>query len=261
VRITPRSAAPAPADRRIAEIAAASGGRYSAEIHLAHEPGTTAAFAEAHVRRLEAVRRSVGTVERGEDGTWSVPANYQDAAARHEARLVRARPVEVELVSPVPFERLARWEGATWLDRQLASEEKELLRDAGFGREVRSALAARRLWLVEQELASESAGQFSPRPNAVALLQRRELLRVAGELGRETGLAFSEAPEGSRVEGVLRRRVDLASGPFALIDNGRDFSLVPWRPVLSRALGREVSGVLRRDGVSWTIGRQRGLDL
>jgi type IV secretory pathway VirD2 relaxase len=262
VRIAPRSAAPTPADRRIAEISAASGGRYSVDIHLAHEPGATAAFAEAHVRRLEAVRRSTGAVERGEDGTWSVPADYLAAAGRHEARLVRARPIEVELVSPVPLDRLGRWEGATWLDRQLASEEKEPLRDAGFGREVRSALAARRLWLVEQELASESAGRFSLRPDAVALLQRRELLRVAGQLGRETGLAFSEALEGSRIEGVLRRRVDLASGRFAMIDNGRDFSLVPWRPVLSRALGREVSGVLRRDGgVSWTIGRQRGLDL
>lgn len=260
VRIAPRSAAPAPADRRIAEIAAASGGRYSVDIHLAHEPGATAAFAETHVRRLEAVRRCVRAVERGEDGTWSVSADYLAAAARHEARLVRARPVEVELLSPVPLERLGRWEGATWLDRQLASEEKEPLREAGFGRDVRSALAARRLWLVEQELASESAGRFNLRSGAIAMLQRRELLRVAGQLGQETGLAFSEVPEGSRVEGVLRRRIDLASGRFAMIDNGRDFSLVPWRPVLARAFGREVSGVLRRDGgVSWTIGRDRGL--
>lgn len=262
VRITPRSPALAPADERIARIAASSGGRYSVDIHLALEPGATAAFAETHVRRLEAIRRSVGRVERGEDGIWSVPSDYRDVAARHEARLVRARPVEVELVSAVPLERLGRWEGATWLDRQLAWEEKEPLRDAGFGREVRSALAVRRLWLVEQELASESAGRFSLRPDAVALLQRRELLRVAGEIAGDTGLSFAETGDGSRIEGVLRRRLDLASGRFAMIENGRDFSLVLWRPVLARALGREVSGVVRGDGgVSWTIGRQRGLEV
>ena len=261
VRIMPRSAAPAPADQRIAEIAAANGGLYSVDIHLAHEPGARAAFAETHVRRLEAVRRSVGAVERGEDGTWSVPADYLAASARHESRLVRARPVEVKLVSAVPLERLGCWEGATWLDRQLASEEKEPLRDAGFGREVRSALAVRRLWLVEQDLASESEAAISLRPGTVALLQRRELLRVAGEIGRETGLGFSETSEGGRVEGVLRRRLDLASGRFAMIENGRDFSLVPWRPVLARAVGREVSGVLRRGSISWTLGRERGIEI
>jgi type IV secretory pathway VirD2 relaxase len=262
VRITPRAVGLRPADERIAAIAAAEGGRYSIDIHLAHEAAATAAFAEAHVRRLEAIRRSVGGVERNEQGLWSVPADYLALAARHEAQLARSSPVEVELVSAVPLERLARWEGATWLDRQLASEGSEPLRDAGFGREVRSALAVRRQWLVEQELASEEAGRFRLRPHAVALLQRRELLRVARELSGHTGLDFAEAEAGSRIEGVLRRRLDLASGRFALVENGRDFSLVPWRPVLARALGQQVSGVVRRDGgVSWTIGRQRGLDL
>ncbi|HYE28311.1 MAG TPA: relaxase/mobilization nuclease RlxS [Allosphingosinicella sp.] len=260
VRITARLPAMRPADERIAGIAAASGGRYSVDIHLTHEPAATAAFAEAHVRRLEAIRRSVGGVERAEDGTWSVPADYREVAARHEARLVQSRPVEVELVSAIPLERLPRWEGATWLDRHLASEEREPLRDAGFGREVRSALAVRRLWLVEQELALENAGRFRLRPDAIALLQRRELLRVAGEIARDTGLAFAETGDGSRIEGVLRRRLDLASGRFAMIETGREFSLVPWRPVLARAVGHEVSGMIRRDGgVSWSIGRDRGI--
>jgi hypothetical protein len=31
--------------------------------------------------------------------------------------------------------------------------------------------------------------------------------------------------------------------------------------VLSRAIGREVSGVLRRGSVSWTIGRERGIEI
>ena len=47
-----------------------------------------------------------------------------------------------------------------------------------------------------------------------------------------------------------------------MIDNAREFALVPWRPVLARALDRRVSGIVRRDGgISWTIGRERGLEV
>jgi hypothetical protein len=125
---------------------------------------------------------------------------------------------------------------------------------------VRSALAVRRAWLIEQDLAVDGEGGFAVRRGAVALLQRRELMRVAGQLERETGMSFAQA-EAGRVEGVLRRRLDLASGRFAIIDNGREFSLVPWRPVLARALDKQVTGVLGRDGISWTIGRSRGLEI
>jgi hypothetical protein len=44
-----------------------------------------------------------------------------------------------------------------------------------------------------------------------------------------------------------------------MIENGREFVLVPWRPMLGRALGRPVSGtVQRRERISWTLGRERG---
>jgi hypothetical protein len=53
-------------------------------------------------------------------------------------------------------------------------------------------------------------------------------------------------------------RVNLSSGSFAVVENGREFSLVPWRPVLERQLGREVTGIMRDKGsISWTIGRGR----
>ncbi|HVM23319.1 MAG TPA: relaxase/mobilization nuclease RlxS [Sphingomicrobium sp.] len=261
VRIAPRAIAGRPADERIAAIAAANGGRYSVELHLEREPGATAAFAEAHVRRLEAIRRSVGGVERAPDGSWSVPADLPELAGRHDALQARGRPVEVEILSAVPLDRLSDHDGATWLDRELTSPEDHP-RDSGFGREVRSALALRRAWLIEQGLASGEGEQVTYRPDLVSVLQRRELLRVASALSRESGLEFVEAAKGSRVEGVVRRRLDLASGRFAMIDNGREFSLVPWRPVLERAMGREVCGTVRPNrGISWTIGRQRRMEI
>jgi type IV secretory pathway VirD2 relaxase len=261
VRIAPGTAEARDADRKVSEIAGANGGRYSADLHLAHDPTATPAFAEAHVRRLEAMRRGGAAVERQADGSWTIGKDHLAVAAAYEARRLRDRPVEVELVSALPLERLRTAEGATWLDRQLISDDPEPLREAGFGREVRSALAMRRVWLVEQGLGAEQDGRLSLRRDAVSLLQRRELMRVADQFARDTGMTFAEAGEGSRVEGVVRRRLDLASGRFAMVENGREFSLVPWRPVLARALDKQVSGIVRADGISWTIGRGRRLEI
>jgi type IV secretory pathway VirD2 relaxase len=261
VAISPRAAAAGETDRRIAETAAANGGRYSVDLHRAAEGGASVAFAESHVRRLEAIRRTAGGVERSAEGIWSIPPDYVDLARRYEAQVARDAPVEVRLLSAVPLERLADHDGATWLDRELVSP-LEQTRDQGFGREVRSALALRRAWLVEQGFAAFDGRQLVCRPDMLAGLERRELVRVGAGISAETGLEFAPTPAGSRVEGVLRRRLDLASGRFAMIENGRAFELVRWRPVLARAIGRPVSGQLRRDGgISWTIGRGRDLDV
>jgi type IV secretory pathway VirD2 relaxase len=260
VRIAPRQADVRDSDRRIAEIAAANAGRYSADLHRAADGGASAAFVEAHVRRLEAIRRGIGGAERAADGSWTVPPDFLELARRHEQLRARDAPVVVKLLSPLPLEQLPGHDGATWLDRELVSPG-ELPRDQGFGREVRSALAARRAWLVEQRLVFDGEPPPLP-PRMLALLQRRELLRVAAAIAGETGLEFAEASQGMRIGGVVRRRLDLASGRFAMIDDGRDFSLVPWRPVLARAAGRPVSGRVRADGgISWTIGRGRQLDV
>jgi hypothetical protein len=89
------------------------------------------------------------------------------------------------------------------------------------------------------------------------ILRRRELIRVAGQLSDELGLGYVETGKGDRVEGVYRCSVDLASGKFAVIEKSREFTLVPWRPVLERHLGKQVSGIARGEGISWTLGRQR----
>lgn len=259
VRMVQRPATLRLADRRIAEIAAASGGRYSIDLHQAADERASARFAQAHVRRLEAIRRRIGGPERASDGSWSIPPDFLERARRYESLCAREAPVEIDLLSPLPLERLRDHDGATWLDRELVSPTAQP-RDQGFGREVRAGLAARRCWLVEQGLASVSGDEISYRPDLLAQLQRRELLRVAAGIARDTGLEFAQT-EG-RIEGVLRRRLDLASGRFALIDNGREFALVPWRPVLERAIGRSISGRARRHGgIDWTIGQGRGLEI
>jgi hypothetical protein len=258
VQLTPRPALAGETDRRIADIAAAHGGRYSVDLHRAADSEASAGFAQSHVRRLEAIRRRVGGVDRGPDGTWSIPSDYLERACSFEALRAREAPVEIALLSPFPLERLADYDGATWLDRELVSPAGAA-RDAGFGREVSAALALRRAWLVGQGLASLDGERLICRPDAIAMLERRELQRVAATIAHETGLEFLPLREGTHVEGVVRRRVDLASGRFALIDNDHEFALVPWKPVLERAIGRTVSCLVRpRAGISWSFGPQRG---
>ena len=64
------------------------------------------------------------------------------------------------------------------------------------------------------------------------------------------------------MSGVYRQRIQLASGRFAMIDDGLGFRLVPWASPLEQQLGRQVSGVVRAGGgIDWALGRKRGLGI
>ena len=257
VRVVPVMPEARAADRVVADVAAAHGGLYSVERHLLHDESASIAFAEAHVRRLEAIRRGTGGVERREDGTWIIADDHLARAEAYEARVARDRPVRVELLSPLPVQRLLEADGATWLDRELLSAAPEPLRDAGFGREVKSALATRRQWLIEQELAREEQGALVTNGRLLATLRRRDLAGAAAQLQSELGLGWRDVGEEGTAQGKLVRRVDLASGRFAVLSDSLEFSLVPWRPEMEQRIGRELSVRVRGGGMSWTIGRER----
>jgi type IV secretory pathway VirD2 relaxase len=258
VRVSARSLEVRDADRTVAEVAAANAGHYSVDLHLKHDPSATDEFAKSHVRRLEAMRRAGAGVEREADGTWTIASDHVDRAAAFEARQHRDQPVEIETLSHRPLDQLETIDAATWIDRELASPSPLPIRDAGFGHEVRGAMAARRQWLVEQELADVEGDRVRLRAGAIMVLQRRELLRAGDQIGTEIAKSFVEAKVGDRIEGKLTRSVDLTSGRFVIVERARDFTLVPWRPVLEKQLGKAASGIMRADGVSWTFGRARG---
>jgi type IV secretory pathway VirD2 relaxase len=260
VRIEPRSIGARDVDRTVAEVAAANGGRYSIDDHLSHDAQATEAFAQKHVRRLEAIRRTTGGVEREPDGTWIVRPDHLARAEDYERVVTRNNPMVTETLSTQPLDRLYGHDGATWLDRELSSAKPALL-GRGFGAEVRTALVLRQQWLVEQELVQLEGDQVRLKPNAIARLQQRELTRVAGQLSRELGLHYVPATGGERVEGKLGRAVQIGDRKFALIERSHEFTLVPWRPVLERAIGKQVAGIMREGGIDWTIGRSRGLSI
>jgi type IV secretory pathway VirD2 relaxase len=258
VRIEPVSVGVREADHTVAAVAGANGGRYDVDAHLRHDPSATEAFAETHVRRLEAMRRMTGGVTRETDGTWIIAPDHLDRAAAYEAARANDRPVAVETLSPQPLEKLVGAEAATWLDRELVAADPAPLRDAGFGHDARDAQARRRQWLIAQGFADETDGRIAYRVGVIAALQRRELLRVGAQLSREMGMPFAETEPGSNVNGIYRRPIDTMSGRFALVEKSREFTLVPWRPVLDRHVGKSVSGIMRGDGISWSFGRGRG---
>ncbi len=261
VRVTPKSVEPRPVDRAVVEIAAANDGRYNIDLHLKHDPRATEDFAQTHVRRLEAIRRVTGGVTREPYGTWIIAPDHLARAAEYEQALAKSTPILVDKLSTLTLDKQVGTNGATWLDRELVSGHTEATRDSGFGRELREAMKSRRQWLIEQGLAQEDQGRIIYRSDMLATLKRRELTRVAGQLSKELGLGYVETFSGDHVEGRMSRTIELASGKFALIQKSREFTLVPWRPVLDHHIGKQVSGIMRSDGISWTIGRQRGLGI
>ena len=250
---------PRPADRTIAAQVGADG-LYRPDRHLADarrdaRPGADpAGYVAAHVRRLEALRRA-GIVERLKDGVWRVPSDYLDRAAAHEAGQFGG--ASVELRSHLPIGRQTRAIGATWLDRTLIDGVAPA--PTGFGAEVRAALNERRAFLVEEGLAARRGEGLILARDLLATLRGREVARVGRSLAAETGLDHRLVADGGKVGGVYRRSVMLASGRFAMLDDGVGFSLVPWKPVLEQRLGQSVAGVMRGGSVSWDLSRQRGI--
>ena len=113
-----------PADRTIAAIA--QGGIYRADQHLVHartHERNPEAFVQAHVRRLESLRR-LGIVERVEEGVWRVPPDLVERGRAFDAK--RTQGALVDLRSDLSIQQQVRAMGVTWLDRQLVSKPEAL---------------------------------------------------------------------------------------------------------------------------------------
>jgi type IV secretory pathway VirD2 relaxase len=160
-----------------------------------------------------------------------------------------------------PLERQIAADGATWLDRQMLAREPLALADAGFGADVQDALERRVAHLAAQDLAGERGGRRWFTRDLLAVLQRRELAKAGARLAVETGLSFEPLSHGDTVSGVYQRRISLASGRFAMIDNGLGFQLVPWSPSLERLRGQQVDGLAGPGGIEWSRDRTRGLSI
>ncbi|MBE0587344.1 MAG: relaxase/mobilization nuclease and DUF3363 domain-containing protein, partial [Hydrogenophaga sp.] len=245
-------------DRNI--LAAARDGIYTTASHQAQlaQAGDRdpQAAAEIHVRRLEALRRS-GVVERMADGVWAVPPDLVQRARQHDAQ--KAAGHAIELRSHLPIEQQIEAMGATWLDRGLVADGARGPQPAaqGFGAQVREAMDRRVDFLAGQGLAEREGQRVILARNLLATLRDRELASVGQELQQQTGKAWRRVQDGQRASGVYRKSIQLASGHFAMLDDGMGFQLVPWKPVIEQHLGQKLSAVVRGSSVTWNLGLQR----
>ena len=189
----------------------------------------------------------------------SAPGSIVELRAFDDAR--GEHRVALAVRSDLDLQHQVNASGATWLDRQSIAREPVAMSDGGFGAEVRDALRQRAEHLVREGLAEQQGGRVVFRRNLIDTLRRREVDAVADRLAKETGQPFKPAGNGEYVAGTYRQRMTLASGRFAMIDDGLGFSLVPWRPVIEKEIGREVLGVMRGTDVSWQLGRKLGLGI
>jgi type IV secretory pathway VirD2 relaxase len=235
------SAPPGPraADRNILDIAG-QGGVYRPSEHLErarsaidHIGGDPEAFIRSHVRRLEALRRA-GHAERIDADHWRVPTDLPERGQAYDLARDRAN-TRISILSPTGLDSQIGYNRATWLDRELASPSRTTLANTGFGREVTEAMERRRQSLVNMGHAVRlEDGRIRVSKDFVANLERTEVHRVT----------------------------QLASGRFAMIDDGIGFQLVPWQPVLEKRIGQHITGIMRGAGsIEWAFGRKRGLGL
>ena len=231
VDVKPRAAEPYAADRVIDKIAERAGGFYSTDLHASQDPSSTAAFREAHKRRLEALRRA-GLVERMPDGQWDIPDDFLKRAGQFER--ARGGP-RVRVKSWLSLSDQITAIGSTWLDEQ----------SLGGARFAPDAVEKRRAVL--RDRGSPSA----------ALMRRQELEAAVKQYADATGKTFRSLPQGDKFSGKFQKTIDLGQGRMALLTDGKQFVLVPWRRDMALLRGRDLAIERTRTGVSFSIGRAR----
>ena len=180
------SAPPGPraADRNIMDVAGHEG-VYRPSEHLERARaaidrlgGDPEAFVRSHVRRLEALRRA-GHAERIDADHWRVPADLVERGQAYDLARDRAN-IRISILSPTGLDQQIGHDGATWLDRELASPSRATLANTGFGREVTEAIEQRRQSLVSMGHAVRlEDGRIRVSKDFIANLERTEVNRVS----------------------------------------------------------------------------------
>ncbi len=252
VSISPADTQPKQSDLTIDKLAAKRNGDYSPAAHQAADQGARPEYIQAHIRRLEALRRA-GHVTRNKDGSWKIPHDYLDRAKSYEKFRSRAKPVDVNVQSRLPLKQLQTTMGRTWLDEEIMVDTEPV--NDGFGRDVQAAKTARTQYLIQQGILENESTALGT--EHLEELERRDLSSAAKKLSVTLGKAYLGMDGAVRIDGTYREAITRPSGKYAIIERAKDFSLVPWRDVLERNRGKAVSGIMRGNTISWTLNKGR----
>ena len=252
VTFQPHQQGPRKIDHSIADFAKSNDGLYSEVHHVTGGGNVSPAYAQAHVRRLEALRRKK-LVARNQDGAWRIPQDYLQRASNYEADKAMRMPTSVARGSTQTLSQMQRARGVTWLDTQLAENGLDGLGETT----IQQALANRKIVLQKMGFKLSKGGRLPIK--ALDELREMDLRDAAGKLSGTINKPYAALGDSRSVEGVFRETINRPSGKFAVIEGSKEFTLVPWRPVMERRLGRSISGRVSAGGISWDVSKQRGL--
>jgi hypothetical protein len=138
---------------------------------------------------------------------------------------------------------------------------RETLPHTGFGGDMRAAWESRKQALADMGYVRDlGGGEFRAPRDVIARLESAEINRAGRKFAVKRGLDWRPAATGEAVSGTLVGQAQLASGRFAMIEDGLGFSLVPWNNALERRLGQTISGIpMPGGGFNWSFGRNLGL--
>ncbi len=211
--------------------------------------GLSDEFNDCHYAVIDGVDGKLHYAEIGRLSKYDPPSKNMVVTLKGQGpgKLQQSQQViaRVFIESHVPFQNLAGSDGATWLDRKLLSKGPVEFRNKGFGAEANRALRLRQQWLLREELMTALSGKLIVHHKLLEILQRRELNRAVTEIQKELGLNYRPEIVGERLKGQIRKSIKLASGRFAIMQKGKEFSLVPWQQAKRMAKGM---GIKIKDG-------------
>ena len=258
--VTVRAFDPEPiqADRNIVAHAKQHDGVFSsAHVHLVE--GNSEEYTKAHERRLEALGRA-NVVKRNKSGAWDIPDDYLDRVREYHKQLAKRLPAPLARESVLTLRQMETARGATWLDEQLSTGRLEEERTS---KELLDAAAKRRIALRQMGIA---IGDKERLPHQSLEQLKAMDTREAGEaLTQHIGKPYKSSAGAPHIEGVFKGTIERPSGKFAVIEKSREFTLVPWRPVMERRRGLSIIGrASKGGGISWDVRdrqRDRGLSI
>jgi type IV secretory pathway VirD2 relaxase len=251
VTFTPHGKGARKIDHSIAAFAKRNGGIYSEVEHVTEGERVSPAYAQAHVRRLEALCRKK-LVTRNQDGTWRVPSDYLSRAERYEVERTRRMPTVIQRDTRQVLKEMETARGATWLDRRLASYGVDGIQSE----QLRNALQSRVQSLKIMGFAISRDGRVSDQ--TLDALRDADLADAGETLATHIEKPYAAVGSARQVEGVYRQSIERPSGKFGVIERSKDFTLVPWRLVMEKRLGLSIAGKIGASGISWDVTGRKG---
>jgi len=273
------------ADRNIQEVAAASGGIYSADHHTAYLKASTTpeklaerfarlgpdvtleSYVQAHVNRAASLASHAVLAERP-DG-YSVPGDFESKVVAHREAMAKASgrdkdlPVQAKVTIRGSAKNMADALGYTKLDKDLQDGVLAALRAVPAPSQSQAsyleALEARTDRLITLGMATKDPdGNVSLGPDLAKALSAHELKSTSDAMTVAHG-RYVPLDDVRKFKGEVAGILDLPAGPIAVVRSADTFTLVPADSKLLAANGKQVEVSLPRGRsvADWSPERQR----